>query len=203
MPDSNAIARQRKRILDLKSRVADAQRQRVTEVEEEEEDEVEEEIPKQNAEPTNEPLAGLRNRLFAGREDREEGALNTSTEHVLQHHRMLQDELSDAMLGMARGLKARSVAFGQVLEEDSKVLLLYLPWVLMSVNRDYIYFAGEEFRSNENDLGKATELQRYLIDDNMVSFGSFSRSHVGMVSHVFLNSSVLASGYLSRENGKR
>jgi len=116
MPDSSTIARQRKRILDLRSRVADAQRERLTQVEE---DDHEEDPPKQNAESTTESLSVLRNRLFAGRENREEG--NASTEHVLQHHRMLQDELSDAMLGMARGLKNQTIAFGQVLEEDSKV----------------------------------------------------------------------------------
>jgi hypothetical protein len=34
---------------------------------------------------------------------------------------MQQDELSDTMLGMARGLKARTIAFGEALREDSKV----------------------------------------------------------------------------------
>lgn len=61
----------------------------------------------------------------------------------------------------------------------------------MSVNRVYIYFTSEEFRSNENYLGKTTELQRFLIDDNMVSVGCSSGSHVGLVSHVLLNSFVL------------
>ena len=35
---------------------------------------------------------------------------------------MLQDDLADAMLGMARSLKDRSVAFGEALKEDSKVI---------------------------------------------------------------------------------
>lgn len=48
--------------------------------------------------------------------------MDTSTENVLQHHRMLQDDLSDAMLGMARGLKERSIAFGEALREDSRVV---------------------------------------------------------------------------------
>ena len=130
MPDSNAIGRQRKRILDLRSRVADAQRQRVTEVEDdEEEEEPEEEIAQKATDPINQSASVLRDRLFSGRENRDEGVANTSTEHVLQHHRMLQDELSDAMLGMARGLKERSVAFGQALEEDSKVFSPYSTYI--------------------------------------------------------------------------
>jgi hypothetical protein len=86
--------------------------------------EPEEETPVEAAiQPTssvNESTAALRNRLFANREGKEE-VTNTSTEHVLQHHRMLQDDISDAMLGMARGLKERSLAFGEALREDSKV----------------------------------------------------------------------------------
>jgi len=35
---------------------------------------------------------------------------------------MTQDELSESMLGMARGLKQRSIAFGEALKEDSKVI---------------------------------------------------------------------------------
>lgn len=88
-------------------------------------EEVEEDEPSVQAtvpvsDVTNEPISVLRNRLFTNR-DKEE-AMDTSTEHVLQHHRMLQDDLSDAMLGMARSLKDRSVAFGEALREDSKVL---------------------------------------------------------------------------------
>ena len=44
-----------------------------------------------------------------------------STEHVLSHHRMLQDDIAESMVGMARNLKDRSVAFGEALREDSKV----------------------------------------------------------------------------------
>lgn len=65
----------------------------------------------------NEPISVLRDRLFTNREE----VTDTSTEHVLEHHRMLQDDLSDAMLGMAQGLKQRSIAFGEALKEDSKV----------------------------------------------------------------------------------
>ena len=68
----------------------------------------------------NEPLSSLRDKLFT---NQERPAVDTSTDHVLQHHRMLQDDLSDAMLGMARGLKQRSIAFGEVLKEDAKVAL--------------------------------------------------------------------------------
>ena len=114
-----AIAQQRKRILNLHNQITHAQQQRasIPEVEEEE-------LPAQDTVPvtdvTSESISVLRNRLFTNKE-REE-VTDTSTEHVLQHHRMLQDDLSDAMLGMARSLKDRSVAFGEALKEDSKVI---------------------------------------------------------------------------------
>jgi len=64
----------------------------------------------------------LRNRLFG---QHREGLLGhrgeESTDHVLSHHRMLQDEIAEEMVGMARGLRDRSVAFGEALREDSKV----------------------------------------------------------------------------------
>jgi len=63
-------------------------------------------------------LSSLRDKLFTSQE---RPAVDTSTEHVLQHHRMLQDDLSDAMLGMARGLQQHSIAFGEVLKKDAKV----------------------------------------------------------------------------------
>jgi Membrane fusion protein Use1 len=78
----------------------------------------------------NEPISVLRNRLFTNREE----VTDTSTEHVLQHHRMLQDDVSDAMLGMAQGLKQRSIAFGEALKEDSKVFSLSLGTLLITVN---------------------------------------------------------------------
>src|SRR5271170_1547081 len=65
------------------------------------------------------PISILRNRLFENRE--QDQPTETSTDRVLQHHRMTQDELSESMLGMARGLKQRSIAFGEALKEDSKV----------------------------------------------------------------------------------
>ena len=64
-----------------------------------------------------EPTSVLRDRLFGN----EKNVTDTSTEHVLQHHRMLQDELSESMVDMARGLKQRSIAFGEALRQDSKV----------------------------------------------------------------------------------
>ena len=70
----------------------------------------------------NQPISVLRNRLFENRDREQEQAADTSTERVLQHHRMTQDELSESMLGMARGLKQRSIAFGEALKEDSKVI---------------------------------------------------------------------------------
>lgn len=69
---------------------------------------------------SDQPISVLRNRLFENRE--QDTAADTSTERVLQHHRMTQDELSESMLGMARGLKQRSIAFGEALKEDSKVI---------------------------------------------------------------------------------
>ena len=89
----------------------------VSEDEDEEEDPAKDnKTPSTSADP-NEPLSSLREKLFTN----QPRAADTSTEHVLQHHRMLQDDLSDAMLGMARGLKQRTIAFGEALKEDSKV----------------------------------------------------------------------------------
>ena len=70
----------------------------------------------------NQPISVLRNGLFENRDREQEQAAETLTERVLQHHRMTQDELSESMLGMARGLKQRSIAFGESLKEDSKVI---------------------------------------------------------------------------------
>ena len=86
-------------------------------VEEEEEEKQPDDAPLSNV--TNEPTSVLRNRLFGDREE----PTDLSTEHVLQHHRMLQDELSEAMVDMARGLKQRSIALGEALKEDSKVYI--------------------------------------------------------------------------------
>jgi hypothetical protein len=69
----------------------------------------------------NEPISVMRNRLFG---DREEINPDKSTEHVLSHHRMLQDDIAESMVGMARNLKDRSIAFGESLREDSKVCVL-------------------------------------------------------------------------------
>jgi Membrane fusion protein Use1 len=66
---------------------------------------------------SNEPTSVLRNRLFPDKEKITDG----STEHVLQHHRMMQDELSDSLLNMAQGLKQRSLAFSEALRDDSQV----------------------------------------------------------------------------------
>ena len=114
-----AIAQQRKRILNLHNQITQAQQQRAS-IEEVEEDEPSVQATVPVSDVANEPISVLRNRLFTNR-DKEE-VTDTSTEHVLQHHRMLQDDLSDAMLGMARSLKDRSVAFGEALKEDSKVV---------------------------------------------------------------------------------
>ena len=118
--DRDTIAQQRKRILYLHDQVSLAQQQRAI-VEDEVDDEEEEKQPTaQVTNVANEPTSTLRNRLFSNKEKEE--MTDTSTERVLQHHRMVQDELSDAMLGMARGLKQRSIAFGEALKEDSKVV---------------------------------------------------------------------------------
>jgi Membrane fusion protein Use1 len=81
------------------------------------------ESQQQSVNVPNESLSVLRNRLFTNKDQDE--PTDTSTEHVLQHHRMLQDDLSESMLGMARGLKERSIAFGDALKEDSKVYRRY------------------------------------------------------------------------------
>jgi hypothetical protein len=109
------ISQQRKRILDLQTRVSQVQQQRLSADEES--------APQTQVLDSNESLSVLRNKLFANRDEEREEMTNTSTEHVLQHHRMLQDDMSTAMLGMAKGLKDRSIAFGEALREDSKVSL--------------------------------------------------------------------------------
>ncbi|KAH8549254.1 vesicle transport protein, partial [Umbelopsis sp. PMI_123] len=43
-------------------------------------------------------------------------------EHVLQHHRQLQEELTGDLSRMAAQLKSNSLAFGDLLEKDDKVL---------------------------------------------------------------------------------
>jgi Membrane fusion protein Use1 len=116
-----AIAQQRKRIMNLHNQVTHAQQQLPITEEIEDEEEPATTTPPVN-DITNEPTAVLRNRLFTNNREEEK---DTSTEHVLQHHRMLQDDLSNSMLGMARGLKERSIAFGEALKEDSKVYISY------------------------------------------------------------------------------
>jgi hypothetical protein len=114
-----SIALQRKRILELYHQVSLAQQAQANISEGDDDDEVEPPA-KPNIPPStepNEPLSSLRERLFTNQIT----PVDTSTEHVLQHHQMLQDDLSDAMFGMARGLKQRTIAFGEALKEDSKV----------------------------------------------------------------------------------
>lgn len=107
----------------LHSQVSLAQQRLADIVAAEDKEEVNEDddIARQTNDPAtnvnSEPTSVLRDRLFGN----EKKATDTSTEHVLQHHRMLQDELSEAMVDMARGLKQRSIAFGEALRQDSKV----------------------------------------------------------------------------------
>ena len=63
---------------------------------------------------------------------------------------MLQDDLSDAMLGMARSLKDRSVAFGEALREDSKVLDMEAILIII-VDRKYYSNVVKQYRSYEED----------------------------------------------------
>lgn len=63
---------------------------------------------------------------------------------------MLQDDLSDAMLGMARSLKDRSVAFGEALREDSKVLDMEAILIII-VDRKYYSNVVKQCRSYEED----------------------------------------------------
>src|SRR5271169_1951117 len=117
-----AIAEQRKRILSLHSQIIAAQHKlaNVPEPEDEAEPEESETTSTKEENVSNQPIAVLRSRLFENRE--RDTAADTSTDRVLQHHRMTQDELSESMLGMARGLKQQSIAFGEALKEDSKVI---------------------------------------------------------------------------------
>jgi hypothetical protein len=118
-----AIAQQRKRVLSLHNQITVAQQQRANVPETEDEADEEPDTQSTNEENlANQPISVLRNRLFENRDREQEQAADTSTERVLQHHRMTQDELSESMLGMARGLKQRSIAFGEALKEDSKVI---------------------------------------------------------------------------------
>lgn len=86
---------------------------------EEEEDDPKDSINATTTTIANEPTSVLRNKLFGDGKEVEQQDL--STEHVLSHHRMLQDDIAESMVGMARNLKDRSVAFGEALREDSKV----------------------------------------------------------------------------------
>jgi hypothetical protein len=116
----NSIALQRRHILELYHQVSLAQQAQAN-VSEEDKDDKDDIVPAEpNIPPStnpNDPLSSLREKLFTNQST----SADTSTEHVLQHHRMLQDDLSDAMLGMARGLKQRTIAFGEALKEDTKV----------------------------------------------------------------------------------
>ncbi|KAL1916508.1 uncharacterized protein VTP21DRAFT_5699 [Calcarisporiella thermophila] len=49
-----------------------------------------------------------------------EGTENMET--VLQHHRVMQEELTNDLIRMAQTLKANSVAFGDILKRDEKLL---------------------------------------------------------------------------------
>lgn len=120
-PDTrNAISQQRKRVLQIHTLITQTQLERSNLPEsEEEEDDPKDSINATTTTIANEPTSVLRNRLFGdGREVQQQ---DLSTEHVLSHHRMLQDDIAESMVGMARNLKDRSVAFGEALREDSKV----------------------------------------------------------------------------------
>ena len=118
---SLAIAQQRKRILSLHDQITAAQHERANVPDPDEEDEEPAGQSSQEDNLNKEPISVLRNRLFENRDREQDQAPDTSTERVLQHHRMTQDELSESMLGMARGLKQRTIAFGEALKGDAKV----------------------------------------------------------------------------------
>lgn len=120
-----AIAEQRKRILTLHNQIIAAQQKLANVPDLEDEDEEKRETsPAKDEHLANQPVSVLRSRLFQDRE--QETPADTSTERVLQHHRMTQDELSESMLGMAQGLKQRRIAFGEALKEDSRVISTHL-----------------------------------------------------------------------------
>ncbi|CAG8574220.1 2534_t:CDS:2 [Paraglomus brasilianum] len=47
---------------------------------------------------------------------------STSTQSVLQHHRQIQSELTDDLVSLAERLKMNSLAFGDILVRDEKVI---------------------------------------------------------------------------------
>ncbi|CAG8565795.1 3781_t:CDS:2 [Paraglomus occultum] len=47
---------------------------------------------------------------------------STSTQSVLQHHRQIQSELTDDLVSLAERLKMNSLAFGDILARDEKVI---------------------------------------------------------------------------------
>ncbi|ODQ52706.1 hypothetical protein SAICODRAFT_126172 [Saitoella complicata NRRL Y-17804] len=67
------------------------------------------------------PTSELRNRLNKDSSTSESATLS-STEHVLSHHRGLQEEYTTDLLRMARVLKNNSLAFGEKLEEDKTLI---------------------------------------------------------------------------------
>ncbi|BFZ61152.1 hypothetical protein YB2330_002211 [Saitoella coloradoensis] len=67
------------------------------------------------------PASELRNRLNRESSTSDSATLS-STEHVLSHHRGLQEEYSTDLLRMARVLKNNSLAFGEKLEEDKSLI---------------------------------------------------------------------------------
>ena len=115
----NAISQQRQRVLQIHTLITQTQLERSNRPESEEEEDDEEDSNNATTTTANEPTSVLRNRLFG--DEKEVQQQDLSTEHVLSHHRMLQDDIAESMVGMARNLKDRSVAFGEALREDSKV----------------------------------------------------------------------------------
>ena len=135
---SNIINDQRRRALALHSAITELQltRSNIPSDPESDDDTTHPGDPNPNlqghpepSDPRDATASVLRNRLFGQHREgllgHREGLLGhrgeESSEHVLSHHRMLQDEIAEEMVGMARGLRDRSVAFGEALREDSKV----------------------------------------------------------------------------------
>lgn len=71
-----------------------------------------------SADTDRQELLGLRQRKTEEKTDFKD---TSNIEHVLQHHREMQDELTEDLARMAKSLKMNSVAFGDMLEKDKSV----------------------------------------------------------------------------------
>lgn len=187
----NAIGQQRQRVLQMHSLITRQQLERSNIPEsEDEEDNTKESVITTTATTSNEPISVMRNRLFG---DRQDTTGDQSTEIVLSHHRMLQDDIAESMVGMARNLKDRSIAFGEALREDSKVApppnspnsQPFALQGLMAVGCERFRIAGKECREDDADGRKITGLYPDFKGNDVVYIGEYCGRFVCLVGYVF------------------